>query len=172
MSPRSLFTILLKVIGIFLIKEIFITLLQVYAGVSMAISNELSNLSIGFISYLFIIFISFLLPYLLVFKTSTIIRFFKLDEGFEEEEFSINFHRSSILSIALIVIGGFLFASEIPNLCNHIFNYIELEKMMSAGQVNKNKGYIILSVGKILIGLFLVYFQRPIVNFIELRRIS
>jgi len=172
MSPRSLFTIILKVIGIFLVKDIFIALFQIYKGIAISLSSGFSDFATGFASYFLIIFINFLVPYLLLFKTNAIISFFNLDKDFEEEEFSINLHRSGVLSIAIILIGGFLFMSEIPNLCNHIFNYIQLERMMSAGQINQHQGFIILSIGKILIGLFLIYFQRPIVNFIELKRKS
>ncbi|KQR67709.1 hypothetical protein [Pedobacter sp. Leaf176] len=170
MSPRSLFSIILKVIGIFLVKDIFTVLFKVYSGLAISFNSGFSDLSTAYISYLVIIFINFLVPYLLLFKTQAIIGIFNLDSGFEEEEFSMTLHRSSILSIGIIVTGGFLFVSEIPNLCNHVFNYIQLERMMSAGQINQNQGFIILSIGKILIGLFLIYFQRAIVNFIELKR--
>jgi hypothetical protein len=94
---------------------------------------------------------------------------FKFDKGFKEEAFSVNIYRSAILSISIIVIGGFLLVDEIPNFCRLLFSYFQ-SKSMSYGQMNPSTMYLIISAVKLIVGLILVTGQREIVNLIELKR--
>ena len=105
-----------------------------------------------------------LLPYFffLIFKTQAIIRILKLDKGFDQENFQLKVHRSTILSIATVVIGGVLLAEEIPNFCHQLYAYFVEKKVPIS--------YTVLSASKIIIGLLLIWNRREIVNFVELRR--
>lgn len=93
----------------------------------------------------------------------------KLDQGFDEDTISINMHRSTILSIAIVVMGGLIVADEIPNLCWRLFSYFQ-EKRMTYGQTNPSISFSVLSGAKIIIGILLMSEQRRIVNLIERQR--
>ena len=170
MTPRSLFNIILKIIGIFFIKDILAALLQLLSvflyftrsdafleGIWTLISTILILLVYGFVSYY------------LIFKSDLIIDKLKLDKGFDQETIPLNIHRSTILSISIIVIGGLILADEIPNLCRQLFAYFQ-ERRMTYGQTKPNVSYWVLTVVKIVIGLLLISRQRQVVNYIELKR--
>jgi hypothetical protein len=62
------------------------------------------------------IFISLGIFFYLIFKTDAVIRFFKLDSGFDEERIEIgNLNNESILKLAILIIGGFLLLDNIPD---------------------------------------------------------
>ena len=103
-----------------------------------------------------------LISFFLIFKTQAIIRILKLDKGFDQENFQLKVHRSTILSIATVVIGGVLLAEEIPNFCRQLYAYFVEKKVPIS--------YTVLSASKIIIGLLLIWNRREIVNFVELRR--
>ena len=90
---------------------------------------------------IFILF-ELLICYYLIFKTSWIIHKLKLTEGFDQEIIPFNIHRSTILSIAIILIGGLILVDEIPSLCRRIFTYLE-ERRMNYSELNKEVPYIV-----------------------------
>ena len=129
MTPRSLFNVVLKIIGIFFIKDLLMFLPQLLSlffssnegGFSNSPLEKIGNIIIivlGFLVYIFII-------YLLVFRTDAVINKLKLVNGFDQDFIPINIHRSAVLSISIIVIGGLILINEIPNLINQI-NYMSV----------------------------------------------
>jgi hypothetical protein len=173
MTPKSLFNIILKVIGIFFIRDILALIPQEVPVVLMFLQRD--TVSEGF----WIIFMSLItvsvyayISYYLIFKTEKIISKLKLTDGFDEEVLSINIHRSTILSISIIVIGGIILLDSIPNLCNNLASYIQqyctYKQFFSAAPEPKSN-YIIIDSVKIIIGLLLLGNQRKIVNYIEYR---
>ncbi|MBL0337261.1 MAG: hypothetical protein IPP73_18585 [Chitinophagaceae bacterium] len=172
MTPRSLFIIILKIIGIFLVKDILTTIPQLlYIIPQLNDSEMLSENILLFIITFFTLFLYSFLAHFLIFKTELIITKFKLDSGFEQKEFVLSIHRSTILSISLIVLGGFILIEEIPMFCRQLYLFFQ-EKRMTYGQTRPSTVFIIISGVKILTGLLLIGNQRRIVNFIEFKRKS
>lgn len=170
MSIRSLFNIILKVLGIFFIKDILETILQLVSLILNLTKSDIVGEAIWALLFTILILLIYgLISYYLIFKTESIIDKLKLDSGFDEESIALNMHRSTILSICIIVIGGLMIANEIPNLCRQLFFYYQ-EKRMTYGQTNPSISYSVLAAVKIIIGLLLIGNQRQIVNFIELKR--
>jgi hypothetical protein len=173
MTTKDLFNIILKILGFFFIKEVigilpfFITSFNLFKRVVGVTDDSLLNV----IMLLIFILIYVLVSYILIFKSELIINKLKLDQGFDQETIPLNIHRSTILSISIIVIGGLLITEEIPNLCKQLFMYFQ-ERQLTKGQINTNLSYCILAGVKILIGLILVGNQKLIVNFIEMKRKS
>jgi len=169
MTPKSLFNIVLKILGIFFIKDILATIPQLLS-LSLYLSKpDVSGAVWTFTATAVTLFIYIIVSYFLVFKSDLIIAWLKLDKGFDQETFPINIHRSTILSIAIIVIGGLMVSNEIPNLCRQLYAFFE-EKRMTYGQTHPSLSYSILSAAKIVIGLLLMGSQKHIVNYIEYRR--
>jgi hypothetical protein len=170
MTPRSLFNIILKILGIFLIKDFLATIPHLLSAIYfMTQPDGLSEGIWVLLSTLMILVVYWFVFYYLVFKTELIIDQLKLDQGFDQPVIPLNMHRSAILSISVIVIGGFLIVDALPDFCRQIFSYFQ-EKRMTYGMTDPSIAYIILSGVKILIGVFLVTAQRTIVNAIEHKR--
>jgi hypothetical protein len=115
---------------------------------------------LGFLFYLFII-------YILIFKTNWLVNKLKLDQNIHQPELNLNIHRSVVLSIAIIVLGSLIIIDAIPILIEQLVNYIRMKK---ENIPNTKIDYVILYGAKILIGIFLIIYQRTLVNFIEYRQ--
>jgi hypothetical protein len=170
MTSRSLFNIILKILGIFIIKDLLEAIAQIFVVFSLfdkpnAMPEEFWTLLATIAVFLVEVFIC----YILIFKTEWVIRVLKLERGFDQEIVPLNMHRSTILSISIIVIGGWLLANEIPNFCRQLFVYFQ-EKRMDNARPHPSIQYIVVSGVKIVIGILLIAEQRLFVNLIELQR--
>ncbi|MFL5742927.1 MAG: hypothetical protein ACJ75B_22095 [Flavisolibacter sp.] len=169
MTIRDLFNIILKILGIFFIKDILAAIPQLLSVSLYLTKPEVSGAVFTLVATLLMLLIYILISYYLVFKTSGIIDKLKLDHGFDQDTIPLNIHRSTVLSISIIVIGGLMVADEIPNLCRQLFVYFE-EKRTTYGQNLASISYSVLAAAKIIIGLLLIGNQSKIVNLIERKR--
>ena len=170
MTKRDLYTIIIKVLGIFVIKDILLFLPQLLSVIIMVANpdgaeNGMTTLGLSLFMLLIYLFIS----YCLIFQSDWIAERLKLCNTGDDETILINIHRSTVLSIAIFVIGGLLLTEEIPNFCRQVYMYWELKKA-NFGNENEYMGYLILAGIKILIGLLLIGNQKGIVSYIELKR--
>jgi hypothetical protein len=170
MTIRTLFSIFLKLLGIFFIKDIIEAIPQVlsitlYLGRTDTIYEAVWSL----VTAMLVLLTYGLVSYYLLFRTGLIIDKLKLDKGFDQETIQLNIHRSTVLAICIIVTGGLIIVDEIPNLFRQLFAYYQ-EKRLTYGQTNPSMAYSVISAVKILIGFLLIGNQRQIVNFIENRR--
>lgn len=169
MTPRTLFSIVLKVLGLFFIKDMIanipslVAYLPYYLGTVGEVSYgalALFVLSIGL--YVFII-------YCLIFKSNVIIDKLQLTNGLGDEPIPFNLHRSSILSICVIIIGALMIINAVPWLLRQIFLYYQRSRL-HVEYSKPDKTYIIVYIAEIVLGLLLMANQRAIVNFIEMKR--
>ena len=133
MTPRSLFAIIIKIIGIYLIVEAITFLPQLIStmymyGRQISESPLQDTLEAGFFILLAVRTYLLTLRYCL-FKTDWIIDKLHLDKGFSEEKIEINIHRSTVLKIAVIVIGGVMVVDSLPLLCTQVFTYVQMIKI-------------------------------------------
>jgi hypothetical protein len=174
MTPRSLFVILIKIIGIYLIIEAIAFLPQLIStmymyGRQMSESSLQDTLESGFFILLAVGTYLLILRYCL-FKTDWIIDKLHLDRGFTEEKFEINIHRSTVLKIAVIVIGGVMVVDSLPLLCKQVFSYIQMSKINTSFKEIQSSGWITYYFVKFFVGFSLISASRLIVNFIERKR--
>ena len=175
MNLRKLFNVILKIFGLFFLREIINTIPQVISPVFryFAIADIGPITATLLVSFLTLAFYTFLVIQLL-FKTNKIIDTLKLDQGFDEEELSTdskdeflkNLSSTSILTIALIVIGGVILTDEIPDFCRRFYLYFN-QSTIRFNSIKPDPSYMILSGAKILIGLLLLGERKRIVDFIE-----
>jgi len=155
MTPGSLFSIILKILGIFFVKDIVATIPDLVSNVLFLIKSDAEGESAFTVGYTVIqLALFFYISYFLIFNTHRLIDMFKLDKGFEEEQFSFNLSATSVYIIAITVTGAFIVVTELPNLCRLIYNILE-SKGDSFGVRNSGISALIISVVKILIGLLL-----------------
>ncbi len=156
MTPRSLFTIILKALGIFFVKDTVLVLPQF-----VSIFYYTKNTFEGGDSYLlfgtlilqlgFYIYIS----YFLLFRTEKLINLFHLDKGFDEELFALNVSSEAVYIIALVVTGLFLVITEIPTLFKVLYEFFERGRF-KFGDDSPTITFVIVSSVKILAGLLLI----------------
>lgn len=170
MTLRTFFNITLKILGIFFIKDFLALIPQLFSAfVFVTKADSVGDAIWTLVFTLLILFIYGLVSYYLIAKSNLIIDKLELDKGFDQDNIALNVHRSTILSIAVIVIGGLLVADEIPNFCRQLYLYFQ-EKRMTHGLTNPTISYSVISGVKIAVGLFLMAGQRQIVNLIERQR--
>lgn len=167
MGARSLFNLILKVIGLFFIRDIleaFSHLLSAalylpqYASTNEAIVNIAVSLP------LLILYV--LLAWLFLFKSDKLVDWLKLDKNFTSSIISISADRSRILTAAVIIAGGWVIVNEIPEFFRHAVYYYQ-ERKLYVRMTRPDISYIVMSAIKIAIGLLLVVFNKPIVGIIE-----
>ena len=169
MTPRSLFSIILKVLGIFFIKDILITIPSLLSVLMMFGEGDTGMGFYMLFASLLLIGCYVLVAWFLLFRTDWLIDQLQLDKGFGQGEFSLNIHRSTVLSISVIVIGGLMAAEAIPDLLRLIYGYFQ-EKRMTMGMTRPAYGPMLWAAGRVVVGLLLMGNQRAIVNFIERKR--
>lgn len=169
MSPRSLFNIILKVLGILMIRDILIVIPSLFTAFSFLLNSSVDWNTIVF--FVFSISLYSWTIYMLIFRTDWIIDIFRLDQNFKEENLTVNMHRSSVLKIALIITGGLLVIDALPDLCTQIYSYWQQKKFYPGFNTDSFIN-ILIPVIKLVIGLLLLAGTNSIVNFIERKRRS
>ncbi len=178
MSIRTFWTILIKILGLYVILEsltaIPMTLIKIYG-----VATQFSQANIPDDSKVFIaeavFYISVFIVYFLVFRycifyTDWIIDKLRLDQGFKDERLDLNMHRSSILKIVVMVIGGALLVDSFPLLCSQVISYFKEAESYKKFTDSREAKYIIIYFLKTFIGYFMLTCSRMIVNYIELKR--
>ncbi len=163
MSSRSFFQIVFKLFALLLLLSSVQSIFQGIQTLYFA-DFELTTVILSII----IVFALLGFTYVLLFKGDYIINKFKLTSNIEEH-LSFSLHRSDILTLAIIIIGGYTLVEEIPALCNTLYIY-NMQGHAQYGYSNVDTNYIVLHGVKILIALILLGNTQLIVNYIELKR--
>lgn len=170
MTAKNLFTIILKILGLYFIKDIVALVPQLLSVILYLTKGETISEAIWILLTTALTLAAYVLvAYVLIFKSDVVINKLKLDQGFDQDPIPLNIHRSTILSISVIVIGGLILIEEIPDFCRYVAAYFQ-EKRMTNGLTKPSAIPSVLAAAKAVIGLLLINYQRPIVNFIEHRR--
>ena len=167
MTPRNLFNIILKILGVLFIKDFLALLPQLLSvGLFLTRADSITEAIWTLVGTLLMLLIYGLVSYYLIFKTEYVIDKLKLDRGFDQEIFTFHIHRSTVIGVSVIIIGGYMVVDEIPNFCGLLFRYFQ-EKRLTYGATHPNISYTLVSAVKIGIGLLLMIHQRFIVNMVE-----
>jgi hypothetical protein len=167
MGQRSLFNLILKVIGLFFIRDILEALSHTLSAV--VYTPEYSSSKEAFFNVAasvppFILYT--LLSWFFIFRSENIINILRLDKNFQDKPVSITFERHTLLTAAVIIAGAWVLVNEIPEFFRHAVYYYQ-ERKLYVRMTRPDISYIVMSTVKILIGLFLIIFNKPIVNVIE-----
>ena len=123
MKTRTLWTLVLKTLGMWLIINGLISLPAIIYSVSDILTNPFSLTTITIeIAYLTLLIIFYFLIFqFLILKSKWTIDFLKLEKGFEGTRINITTPHKKLLKIIIILIGGVLFARAIPNLIENLY---------------------------------------------------
>ncbi len=156
MSIRTFWTILLKVIGIWMILSGVTVITYFFSSVGVInYAPELNTMDvIYYIGALFLILGLFVLIIkLLIFNPNWIINKLKLVNGIIEERLDLNVGSNAVINIAIIVTGAILLIDALPLLCQNIFIYLQQKNIF---RNDPGAGSIIMLLIKSLLGYFLM----------------
>lgn len=167
MAPRSIFNLILKVTGIFFLRDILeafshtlsaIVYIPEYSSAREAFFNVAVSLP-PLILYL-------LLAWFFIFRTEKIIDILRLEKSFPDKAVSIIVERNMILTAAVIIGGAWLLVNEIPEFFRHAVYYYQ-ERKLYVRMTRPDISYLVMSTVKIIIGLLMIIFNKLIVDIIE-----
>lgn len=175
MTPRNLFSIILKIIGIFFIRDLLIVFPPAATLIPTLLEPDEGTIMILILGLIFVIGPITLLIYFLIFKTNWVIEKLKFNDGFGPEPLQFNIHRSTVLNITVIVAGVTILAYAIPQLIRQIviyIRYVQVKNDLVVLDAIREPDLIlfVVFVAELIIGLLMIGSHSQIVNFIELRR--
>ncbi len=167
MTIRTFWTLFLKIIGIYIVLGSIEVVAQFFSSTYYLFVTESSDTIIktgvfGIIAL--IIFTYILILFFFVFKPNLLIDKLKLDIGFEEGKIDLSNNSSSILRIAVIVIGGLMFVDSFPALCRSVFTFFQQESLF---RNYPKAAWIIFDLLKTIIAYLLFTNSKSIVKIIE-----
>jgi len=170
MTPRTLWTILLKILGFCVFLQLLHILPRLFEAIFFISSSHdpiaftvMAQMLFSSSIYLFMI-IAF------IFRTDWLIRVLRLDKSIAEERLELNIHRSTVLKIAVIVAGAILLIDSVPSLLQELFEYYQNINDYNGLKHYPHTGWIIFNLLNVIISFFMVTSSRLIVNFIERKR--
>lgn len=172
MKAKDLFTIILKVLGIYLIKDLLLSIPPVLSNLIQMFEYSADMAFFSLFISLLILGFYFVIVYLLLFKTDLIISKLQLTSNLSDEPLIVNLHRSSIYTIAIIITGLVILTFAIPQLVRHFYAWYDYvgNRKGRFGVEYFDYTHLLTSLSEVIIGLLFLGNQRTIVNFIESRR--
>jgi hypothetical protein len=168
MTPRTLFIIILRVLGILSLKELFIAIPQLISAIVMffqgySISGGLFMIVISLLTVALVLWIS----YTLIFKADFLVARLGLDQNFTESILNLNISVSSVLRIAIIVTGALLLISEIPEFSRIIYSLLQQRNLTYLGNGSPDWSPAVFSAVKIVLALLIIGERNRILQFLE-----
>jgi hypothetical protein len=170
MTIRTFWTILIKILGISLVLSSLTVFSQFFSAFSLLKNYNTDNTDNFYFIALFVglllltIILYILVLWLFLFRTAWLIDKLHLDKGFTEEKIELNIQQSTVLTIAVIVVGGLIFVESFPGLCQQIFLFFQQKSMIKE---DPHSGLIIFQLVKTIIGYLLMTNSQSIIKFID-----
>jgi hypothetical protein len=170
MNLKDFWTIFLKIFGLYLIWETLILLPAFLSSFILIARMDVASFFTASSAIAFIIlFFIFIVRYC-IFRTEKIIEKLRLEKGFTIENLEIKANRSSLLSIAIIVLGGLMLADALPSMAYNLFYYFQHSNSYGGFKDNHASPYVISNLLKMVLGYLMVTESQLIINFIEKKR--
>lgn len=170
MTPKTFWTIFFKIFGLYITWQALLVLPSLF----VAIMDNGSHGKLGFFTscsgFVFLACFFLAIVRYCIFKTDRLINLLRLETGIAGETIDINIHRSSLLKIAVIVLGGLMLTDSLPALCFNLFSYFQYVNAYKSFAENHATPYLVTNLLKVFLGYFMVTDSRLIVNFIERKR--
>jgi hypothetical protein len=172
MKAKDLFTIILKVFGIYQIKDVLVSIPPVldifYKFFQFSADVAVFSQFVSLLTFA----VYFGIVYLLIFKTNWVISKLQLTSNLSDEPLVVNLHRSSVYTIAILVSGLVILAFAIPQLVREFYAWYEFidSRKSFFGAEYFDFSRLLKTLAEVIIGLLFLGNQRTLVNFIESRR--
>ncbi len=142
--------------GLFIIKDILFSIPYIINPIIYLFTNDADlETGIGTLMFSIIILLIYLsFAFVLIFKTNSILKLFKLDNDFMEDNLSLNISKQNVFLISLVLLGGYILIDEIPKFCNYAFKYYQQSQIRFSEKPTISN--LLISGIKILIGFLII----------------
>ncbi|RRQ45289.1 hypothetical protein [Chryseobacterium sp. SC28] len=165
MQINTFWKILLKIIGLLLLFSCISLIPQFYSTLSFTSGNlDTENLLIVWLMQILSVIIYILIIRLFLFKTEWLVEKLKLEKNFNEERIDVNIKSSTVLNIAIIVIGGLMITESFPNFCSALFHFLQQKTLFKD---YPDSHWLIFHFIKIIIGYLLLTNGKRFAEYIE-----
>lgn len=122
MLINTFWKLLLKIIGLWILFGAFSVIPQLSTSLSFLDGSLNTTGLLQVWGLLFLsLFLYFIVVRVFIFKTDWIIEKLKLDKNFKEEKIDINYNTSTILNIAIIIMGGLILLDAFPAFISRLY---------------------------------------------------
>src|SRR5688572_3151268 len=108
MTIKTLWIIIIKLFGIYLIISSITVLPHVLLSINYLFSDDIQGVITLFIAFSLILITYILIMRIFIFRPTWLIEKLKLENGFEEVRIDIYLSKTNALRIASIILGGYL----------------------------------------------------------------
>jgi len=164
MEIKTFWNIILKIFGLWLLLESIYILPQFVSTVSTLGYGNSSDTFLVWGILLMVMILYLLIFRTLIFNTSWLINKLKLANSFQEQRIDLNIGTKTVLSIAVIIIGGLVFIESLPSLCRELFSFFQQEALLKD---YPETGWIVFHFIRALAGYLMMTNSRTIVGFIN-----
>lgn len=167
MLNRDFFRILIKIIGLYFFIQIVFGVIPSQISL-LGFDSDFSQKIGTIIYFLLIVLLCIGILYYLIRFPDRIIDLFKLDKGFENESIPLtNFNSRNILTVALVIIGGFLIIENLTTVISLL--YYDLKKNYNPlfPRDPNNSINLLLSAFNLLLGCLFIVFRKNISEYLE-----
>jgi len=170
MTPRTLWTIILKIFGLYILLQLFDQLSQIANFIIAIFQRHDPQIVLQFSAMIFSLGVYLFMLIAFMFKTDWLIDKLRLEKGFREGKIQLNIHRSTVLKIAVVFFGLMLLIDSVPSFLQDVFEYYQNVNMYNGFSRYPKGGWVIFNLAKVLIALSMITYSTLIVNFIERKR--
>jgi hypothetical protein len=168
MTPRTLFILVLRILGILSLKELVVAVPQLISTIviffgSYSVSGGLFMVLISLLTVALFISIS----YVLVYKADFLVTKFGLDQDIKEPFLQLTISVPSILRIVIIITGVLVLFLEIPEFCRIIYNLLQERNLRFLQDGSPDWSPAVFSGVKIVLGLLLIGERKRILQFLN-----
>lgn len=167
MTPKTIFTIILKIFGLWLILGLIQIIPQTLAALPLLFQGDSAMLVVAFAIITGALVFYFYVLHLLLFKSGYIIDKLSLDKHFDQPAFDINIQQSTVIRIAIIVLGGLIFIDALPLLICKVVKYLQQKQFAGILFEYPSIHHIIIEGCKLLIGYLLMSNSKRLTTWIE-----
>lgn len=164
MQIRTFWTLLLKLLGLWFLLSCAYILPQFFSLFYYVDGSfDLTEWLVPFGIIVATAVILYLIVRLFLFKTDWLIDTLKLDKNFTEERLDLNIKSTTVLRIAVIIVGGLIFVDTIPILCQQLFQFFNQKMIL---REYPETGWILFNFIKALIGYLLMTNSHLVLKYI------
>ena len=171
MSLRTLYNVILKVIGLFFLKDLLIQLPSFITVIPTMFSADRTGEVITYMAPLTLtMFFYFLGVYFLLFRTVAVVARLRLAEGAEDLPVRFNIHRSTIFLITVTIIALLVIIDAIAPFTIGLLRYINRPRGIFEDNISVDKLPFLIPGVKLIMAVILLIYQRDLMNFVEKQR--
>lgn len=165
MLINTFWKIIIKIIGLWLLFSCISIIPQFFSTLSFTDGSlNIESLLLIWLMLFGAIILYILIIRLFLFKAEWIVDALKLEKNFNEERINTDIKSSTILTIAIVIIGGLTIIESLPNFCSGLFGFLRQEMLFKD---YPDSHWLVFHFLKIIIGYLLLTNGKKLANYLE-----